>query len=103
MDRIGQLVTSKAGRDQGTVYVVVAQEGDFLYLSDGRLKPPDHPKKKRLRHVQPIDSYVGGGLLDRLQRGGKVYAEEVRYALKQYGMSENAARQSEKEPAAISK
>jgi hypothetical protein len=37
---IGQFAVSKAGHDKGTLYVVVAREGDFVYLSDGRLKTP---------------------------------------------------------------
>ena len=43
---IGQFAVSKAGHDKGTLYVVVAREGDFVYLSDGRLKTPQKPKKK---------------------------------------------------------
>ena len=84
MDRIGQLVTSKAGHDKDTLYVVIAQEGEFVYLSDGRLKPPDRPKKKRLKHVQPTNCFVEGELLVRLQEGEKVYPEEIRYALKNF-------------------
>lgn len=81
----GQLATSRAGHDRDTLYVIIAEEGDFVYLCDGRLKPPDRPKKKRRKHIQPIDSYVDEKLLYRLQKGEKVYAEEIRYALKQYG------------------
>ena len=81
---VGQLATSKAGRDKDTLYVIVAQEGDFVYLSDGRLKPPDRPKKKRIRHIQPVNTLVEEPLLRRLQSGETVYAEEIRYALKQY-------------------
>ncbi len=84
MDRIGQFVTSKAGHDKGTLYVIIAAEGDFVYLSDGNLKPPGKPKKKRSRHVQPINCFVGEELLHRLESGEKVYAEEIKYALKQY-------------------
>ena len=54
----GQLATSRAGHDRDTLYVIIAEEGDFVYLCDGRLKPPDKPKKKRRKHIQPIDSYV---------------------------------------------
>ena len=46
---MGQFVISKAGHDKGTVYVIVAEEGEFVYLTDGRLKKPDKPKKKRPR------------------------------------------------------
>lgn len=81
---IGQLAISKAGHDKDTVYVVVGQERDFVYLCDGRLKTPEKPKKKRLKHVQPINRTVDGDLLERLQSGEKVYPEEIKYALKQY-------------------
>ena len=81
----GQLATSRAGHDRDTLYVIIAEEGDFVYLCDGRLKPPDRPKKKRRKHIQPIDSFVDEKLIHRLQKKEKVYAEEIRYALRQYG------------------
>lgn len=85
---IGQLAISKAGHDKDTLYVVVGQEGDFVYLCDGRLKTPENPKKKRLKHVQPMNRRVDGALLQKLQSGERVYAEEIKYALKQYSNKE---------------
>ncbi len=64
--------------------MIVGQEGDFVYLCDGRLKTPDRPKKKRLKHIQPINASVDEALLRKLQGGGRVYAEEIKYVLKQY-------------------
>ena len=81
---IGQFAISKAGHDKDALYVVVGQEKDFVYLCDGRLKTPDKPKKKRLKHVQPINRTVDEVLLKKLQSGEKVYAEEIKYALKHY-------------------
>lgn len=81
---VGQLATSKAGRDKGVLYVITAQQGDFVYLCDGCLRQPDRPKKKRIRHIQPIKDRVDEALERRLRNGEKVYAEEIRYALKQY-------------------
>lgn len=81
---IGQLAISKAGHDKDTLYVVVGQEGDFVHLCDGQLKTPERPKKKRLKHVQPINRMVDKNLLKKLQSGEKVYAEEIKHALKQY-------------------
>lgn len=80
----GQLATSKAGHDKGTLYVILSQEGGFVYLCDGRLKTPDKPKKKRVKHIQQINASVGEELLRKLQAGEKVYAEEIKYALRQY-------------------
>jgi len=81
---IGQLVTSKAGHDKGTLYVVVAGDGEFVYLCDGRLRLPDSPKRKRLKHIQPVNAYVGQELIEKLEKRQKVYAEEIKYALKTY-------------------
>ena len=81
---IGQFATSKAGHDKDTLYVITAQEGDFVYLCDGRLKMPDKPKKKRIKHIQPINAAVEGELRRKLCSGEKVYPEEIKYALRQY-------------------
>lgn len=92
---IGQLAISKAGHDKGTLYVITAREEDFVYLCDGSLKKPDNPKKKRIRHIQPVNAAVEGELLRRLQGGGKVYAEEIKYALKQYASRQQAGAAGE--------
>ena len=80
----GHLATSRAGHDKDRLYVVMAQEGGYVYLCDGDLRPPHKPKKKRIRHVQLIGETVDEALLSRLLAGQKVYAEEIKYALKQY-------------------
>ncbi|MCI9277454.1 hypothetical protein D7X48_07380 [bacterium D16-50] len=81
---IGHLATSRAGHDKDRLYVIVAREGDYYFLCDGDLRPPHKPKKKRIRHVQLIGETVEETLLDKLLAGRKVYAEEIKYALKQY-------------------
>lgn len=81
---IGQYVISRAGHDKDMLYVIVAEEGDFVYLSDGRLKLPDNPKKKRRKHVQPINRTVEETLLERLTAGEAVEPEAIKYAIKQY-------------------
>ena len=55
MSMIGQLAASRAGHDKDTVYVIVGQKDDFVYVCDGKRKLPDAPKKKRRKHVQPIN------------------------------------------------
>ena len=81
---IGQLVTSKAGHDKGTLYVIVAVDGDFVSLCDGKTKCLENPKRKRMKHVQWINACVEEELKTKLQNKSKVYAEEIKYALKQY-------------------
>lgn len=81
---IGQFATSKAGHDKGRIYVIVAEEGDFVYLSDGRLRPLQKPKRKRRKHIQPICRTVEEPLLQRLAAGEAVEPEAIKYAVKQY-------------------
>ncbi len=81
---IGQFVVSKAGHDKDNLYVVVAQEEGYVFLCDGKTKIPGKPKKKKLKHIQPISRTVDETLLQKLQAGEKVYAEEIRYAIKQF-------------------
>ena len=50
----GMLAWSRAGHDKDTLYVIVKTEGEYVYLSDGRLKPVEHPKKKKIRHIQIV-------------------------------------------------
>lgn len=80
---IGQFVTSKAGHDKDTLYVIVEEDGDFVAISDGRLKPLERPKRKRRKHIQPINETVGEELLQALQQK-KAANEQIKFALKQY-------------------
>ncbi len=78
---IGQFVTSKAGHDKGVLYVVVGEEGDFIFLSDGRLKPVDKPKRKRKKHIQPLSQKVEAELISAIQ-SGLATNEQIKFAIK---------------------
>lgn len=56
MDRYeaGMLAWSRAGHDKERLYVIVRTQGEYVYLCDGRLRPLEKPKKKKLRHIQVI-------------------------------------------------
>ena len=81
---VGRFATSKAGHDKDQLYIVVAEEGDFVSLCDGRLKTIDKPKKKRKKHVQMINRKVNDALLQRLYDKEKVLDEEIKYEIKNY-------------------
>ncbi|MDY6104606.1 MAG: KOW domain-containing RNA-binding protein [Acetatifactor sp.] len=81
---IGSFVTSKAGHDKGRLYVVLAEMKDSVLLADGRLKTVASPKKKKKRHVQPINTKVDKSLLGKLNASGQVTDEEIKYAVKSY-------------------
>ena len=54
MDRyeIGMLAWSRAGHDIGQLYVIMAVEDEYVFLTDGRLKHVEKPKKKKKKHIQ---------------------------------------------------
>ena len=56
---VGQVVFSKCGRDKGMVFVVVAADGEYVFLADGKLRPLNKPKKKKAKHTQPTRIFVG--------------------------------------------
>lgn len=80
---IGQFVTSKAGHDQNTLYVIVAEEEAAVLVCDGRLKPIERPKRKLRKHVQPINKTVDGELVKALQEQ-RAANEQIKRAIKLY-------------------
>lgn len=50
----GWLAYSLAGHDKGSLYVIVKEEKDYLWLSDGNVRPLEKPKKKNKKHIQII-------------------------------------------------
>ena len=46
------IVRSAAGRDQGKLFVVLAVEGEYLLLADGKSRKVETPKRKKRRHVE---------------------------------------------------
>ncbi|MBE5891929.1 MAG: hypothetical protein E7286_00975 [Lachnospiraceae bacterium] len=81
---VGRFAVSKAGHDKAKVYVITAEEGDFVYLCDGCLKTLAKPKKKRTKHIQCVNAQVPQELLERLESGALVRNEEIKYAIKTY-------------------
>ena len=45
------LVRSGAGRDKGKLFAVLAEEGEYLLLADGKSRKVESPKRKKRRHV----------------------------------------------------
>lgn len=81
---VGNFAASKAGHDKKQVYVIVDQDEEYVYLSDGRLKPLSRPKKKNIKHIQIINRKVDRELLIRLMNRETIFDEQIKYAIKQY-------------------
>lgn len=78
MIMIGMLATSKAGHDKDTVYIIVKEDAEYVYLADGKLKTVEKPKKKNKKHIQIIKKESDDILREKLLNGQQVYNEEVR-------------------------
>jgi ribosome biogenesis protein Nip4 len=51
---VGNFARSKAGHDRNKVYVIINEDTEYVYLSDGRLRTIDHPKRKKKKHIQLV-------------------------------------------------
>lgn len=85
---VGLLAVSKAGHDKGEFYIIIKEEKDFVYLSDGIGKTVSLPKKKNKKHIQLVknglDTAFAGSLAEQLKKGATVKDEEIKYLIKQY-------------------
>ena len=49
-----KLAVSRSGHDKDSLYVIVKEEDNLVYLADGRVKPIEKPKRKNRKHIQII-------------------------------------------------
>ena len=83
------IVKSVAGRDAGSLFFVLATEGDFLLLADGKRRRVETPKRKRRKHVSlqgPCDERTRL----KLQSESRLTNSEIRKALALWTGDENA-------------
>ncbi len=51
---VGMLATSMAGHDKDSVYVIIREDGEYIYVADGKSRTVERPKRKNRKHVQLI-------------------------------------------------
>ena len=86
---VGQLVYSKSGHDSGNAYIITDIEGEYLYLTDGKRRTADKPKKKKLKHVQ-VTNYTDADLKQRIMNGEAILDADFRKAIKRYSCQDRA-------------
>ena len=75
---LGSMVISKAGRDRGRLFLVVAEvDDDFVMVANGALRKMDRQKKKRRRHLKPTGTVVQA-VRERLAEGRPIEDPELR-------------------------
>lgn len=76
----GQLVTSRAGRDKNTNYIIFDWDTSFVFVVDGEYKRIGNPKKKNINHLwysEKADLEIN----DKMEKGLKVTNKDIRDAL----------------------
>lgn len=79
---IGMLVRSKAGHDQGKVYVIMDMHAEYLFLVDGDIRKLSNPKKKSKKHVQGIHLIVDE--IVQKKQNHTLIDENIKRAIKLY-------------------
>lgn len=75
---IGMLAVSRAGHDSTTTYVIIGEDGEYVYLADGRTRTVGRPKKKNRKHIQVIKKIQ----MEKPEDGFK--DSEIKKAIKMY-------------------
>lgn len=73
---IGQIVTSKAGRDKDRLFVIIDIIDDkYVLIADGDLRKIEKPKKKKVRHLlkQNIINHDIKEMLEKNQKIDNIY------------------------------
>ena len=82
--KLGELVSSKAGRDTGRKLVIVGIiDEKFVLVSDGDLRKIEKPKKKKIKHVESCGIIIDS-LNKKLENNMKVINAEIRKEIAKY-------------------
>ena len=77
----GSIVLSRAGRDQGRWFVVMAlPEEEYALIADGELRKVEKPKRKKRKHLQ-VTQELNSSLQQKLVDGTPVSNKEIRACL----------------------
>lgn len=79
---VGMFAISMAGHDRGRMYLIIKEEGDTVYLADGKTRTQENPKKKKKKHLQIMKKDVEQVLVQKLMNKQTLYNEEIKYAIK---------------------
>ena len=79
--QIGQIVISKAGRDKGIAFIVTKPENGYALLVDGKSRRLDNPKRKKAKHLQPMN-HVDAALAQMITTGAYLKDADFRTAIK---------------------
>ena len=77
------IIRSDAGRDKGKLFVVLAVEGEYLLLADGKSRKVEAPKRKKRKHVLFV-AEDASRLSEKIKGEEKITNSELRRTLAVY-------------------
>ena len=77
------IIKSDAGRDKEKLFVVLAIEGEYLLLSDGKSRKVEAPKRKKSKHVLFVAEDTSR-IAEKLKLNERITNSEVRRTLAMY-------------------
>lgn len=74
----GQFVLSRAGRDKGRKFIIIAvdKQNGYAYIADGKLRKVGSPKKKKIKHLA-ITGIESSRLAERIKEGRQLQNPEI--------------------------
>lgn len=81
---ISDVIESTAGRDAGKLFYVIAEDGCYLLLANGKDRTLENPKRKKRKHTRKVlrpETRVA----EKLRSGDKVLNSELRRDLAYIG------------------
>ena len=83
------LVEATAGREKGKLFYVLSEDGEYLFLADGKSRRVEAPKRKKRKHVRFIAD-TGDRVAAKIRDSEKVTNSELRKAIAAFGGANNS-------------
>ena len=85
---VGRVVLSRAGRDQGHVFVIVdVIDEDYVAIANGCQRKVDNPKKKKIKHLVAKPEILEE-IREKIFAKKRIFDSEVRNKLDAIGYQE---------------
>ena len=78
------IVRATAGRDKGKPFFVLAVEGEYLLLADGKTRRLERPKRKKRKHVV-FQARFDCRTAEKIRDGEKLSNSDLRKTLAAFG------------------
>jgi ribosomal protein L14E/L6E/L27E len=78
---VGEIVQSLAGRDKGEYLVVLAIDGEYVIVANGKARKAQKPKRKKIKHIKKVSS-VSEEFTEHILSGKPIGNERLLQAIK---------------------